>query len=126
MENLKISKVIQVFKNKGNYLECNNYRPITPLSNLNKIIEKLIHERLYSFLSKHKCICDRQFGFRSRHSTNHALLDLTEDIRNAMDNNKFAVGVFVDLQKAFDMVDHNIWGVSGLCLRTSVILNIHQ
>ena len=67
-----------------------------------------MHERLYSFLSKHKCIYDRQFGFRNRHSTNHALLDLIEDIRNAMDNNKFAVGVFVDLQKAFDTVDHNI------------------
>ena len=108
MDNLKISKVIPVFKDKGNYLECNNYRPISLLSNINKIIEKLMHERLYSFLSKHKCIYDRQFGFRNRHSTNHALLDLIEDIRNAMDNNKFAVGVFVDLQKAFDTVDHNI------------------
>ena len=108
MENLKISKVIPVFKDKGSYLECNNHRPISLLSNIIKIIEKLMHERLYSFLSKHKCICDRQFGFRSRHSTNHALLDLTEDIRDAMDNNKFAVGVFVDLQKAFDTVDHNI------------------
>ena len=66
-----------------------------------------MHERLYSFLSKHKCIYDRQFGLRSRHSTNHTLLDI-KDIRNAMDNNKFAVGVFVDLQKAFDTVDHNI------------------
>ena len=97
MDNLKISKVIPVFNDKGNYLECNNYRPISLLSNI-----------LYSFLSKHKCIYDRQFGFRNRHSTNHALLDLIEDIRNAMDNNKFAVGVFVDLQKAFDTVDHNI------------------
>ena len=87
MENLKISKVIPVFKDKGNYLECNNYRPISLLSNINKIIEQLMHERLYSFLSKHKCIYDRQFGFRSRHSTNHALLDLTEDIRNAIITN---------------------------------------
>ena len=108
MDNLKISKVIPVFKDKGNYLECNNYRPISLLSNINKIIEKLMHERLYSFLSKHKCIYDRQFGFRNRHSTNHAILDLIEDIGNSMDNNKFAVGVFVDLQKAFDTVDHNI------------------
>ena len=108
MDNFKISKVIPVFKDKGNYLECNNYRPISLLSNINKIIEKLMHERLYSFLSKHKCIYDRQFGFRNRHSTNHALLDLIEDVRNAMNNNKFAVGVFVDLQEAFEVVDHNI------------------
>ena len=49
-----------------------------------------------------------QFGFRSVHSTTHALLDLTEDIRNAIGGNKFAVGIFIDLQKAFDTVDHNI------------------
>ena len=103
MDNLEISKVIPVFKDKGNYLECNNYRPISLLSNINKIIEKLIHERLCSFLSKHKCIYDRQFGFRNRHSTNHALLDLIEDIRNAMDNNKFAVGLFVDRQNLITM-----------------------
>ena len=108
IEKLKISKVIPTYKDKGNYLECNNYRPISLLSNINKIIEKIMHERLYAFLSKHKCIYDLQFGFRSQHSTNHALIDLTEDIRKAIDDNKFAVGIFIDLQKAFDTVDHNI------------------
>ena len=67
-----------------------------------------MHERLYAFLLKHNCIYDLQFGFRSGHSTNHALLVLTEDIRKAIDDNKFAVGVFIGLQKAFDTVDHNI------------------
>ena len=67
-----------------------------------------MHERLFAFLTKHKYIYDLQFGFRTGHSTNHALLDLTEDIRKAIDDNKFAVGVFIDLQKAFDTVDHTI------------------
>ena len=47
-------------------------------------------------------------GFRNGHSTNHTLLNLTEDIRNSPDNNIFAVGIFIDLQKVFDTVDHNI------------------
>ena len=108
IDDLKISKVIPIFKDKGSDLEYTNYRPISLLSNINKIIEKLMHERLYSFLEKYKCIYDLQFGFRSGHSTTHALLDLTEDIRKAIDDNKYAVGVFIDLQKAFDTVDHDI------------------
>ena len=67
-----------------------------------------MHERLDAFLVKHNCFYDLQFGFRSGHSTIHALLDLTEDIRKAIDEKKIAVGVFIDLQKAFDTVDHNI------------------
>ena len=80
-----------------------------------------MYKRLYTFLSKHNCIYELQFGFRNGHSTNHALLDLTEDIRNALDNNIFAVGIFIDLQKAFDTVDHNIllkklvyYGIRGI------------
>ena len=107
-DNLKISKTIPAFKEKGSNLECNNYRPISLLSNINKIIEKLMYTRMYNFLSIHNCIYDLQFGFRNKHSTNHALLSLTEDIRNALDNNYFAIGVFIDLQKAFDTVDHEI------------------
>ena len=80
-----------------------------------------MHSRLYNFLSKHNCIYDHQFGFRKNHSINHALINLTEEIRDALDNNSFAAGVFVDLQKAFDTVDHNIllnklnyYGVRGI------------
>ena len=109
IENLKISKTIPVYKRKGSPLDYNNYRPISLLSNINKLIEKLMYKRLYTFLSKHNCIYELQFGFRNGHSTNHALLDLTEDIRNAVDNNIFDVGIFIDLQKAFDTVDHNIF-----------------
>ena len=67
-----------------------------------------MYNRLYSFLSISNCIYELQFGFRNQHSTSHALIDLTEDIRETVDNNMFAIGIFIDLQKAFDTADHNI------------------
>ena len=97
-----------MFKNKGDPRQVNNYRPISLLSNINKIFEKLVYSRLYSFLELHECIFELQFGFRSKHSTNHALTSLTETIRDALDNSNFACGIFVDFQKAFDTVDHSI------------------
>ena len=91
------------------------------MSNINKIFEKLVYSRLYSFLNLHNCLYELQFGFPANHSTNHALLSLTEKIREALDNSDFACGIFIDLQKAFDTVDHQIllkklenYGVRGL------------
>ena len=119
--NLKIAKVNPIFKNKGDPLQFENYRPISLLSNINKIFEKLVYKRLYSFLNKYNCIYDLQFGFRAKHSTNYALISLTELVREALDSGKFACGIFVDLQKAFDTVDHEIllkkldyYGIRGL------------
>ena len=107
-ERLKLAEIVAVFKQKGDPRHVNNYRPISLLSNINKIFEKLVYSRLYSFLELHECIYELQFGFRSKHSTNHALTSLTETIRDALDNSNFACGIFVDFQKAFDTVDHNI------------------
>ena len=104
---LKIAKTIPIFK-KDSRLLVSNYRPISLLSNINKILEKLMFKRIYDFLEKFKCIYKLQFGFRSRHSTNHALIDITETIRKALDDGKYACGVFVDFQKAFDTVNHEI------------------
>ena len=104
---LKISSVIPIYK-KDSKLIVANYRPISLLSNINKILEKLMFNRLYSFLESNKCIYDLQFGFRQKHSTNHALLDMTQQIKEAIDSGNLAVGVFVDFQKAFDTVNHKI------------------
>ena len=121
IEKLKVSKVIPIFKGKGSNLECCNYRPISLLWNIDKIVEKLMHKRLYNFLSKYKIIFNLQFGFRKSHSTSHALIYLTEKVREALDANCFSCGVFVDLPKAFDTVDHEIllykldhYGIRGI------------
>ena len=120
-DNLKVSKAIPVFKDKGSLLDCSNYCLISLLSNINKIVEKLMYKRLYSFLSTHNCIYINQLGFRKKHSAIHALISLTEHIHHALDSNNIACGIFIDLQKAFDTVDHKIllrklahFGVRGL------------
>ena len=64
--------------------------------------------RLSKFLEENRYIFSRQFGFRNKHSTNHALINLTETIRKAIDDNEFACGVFPDFEKAFDTVNHGI------------------
>ena len=105
--NLKLAKVIPIFK-KGSKLSTANYRPISLLSNINKIIEKLVFSRVLSFLKINNIIYEKQFGFRPKHSTSHALINIVDTISNSLDKGKMAAGVFVDFQKAFDTVDHNI------------------
>ena len=121
-ESLKIVKVIPIFKNKGSEFETNNYRPISLLSNVDKIFEKLVHNRLTSFFNKHNLFYNKQFGFRRAHSTYHTLISLTEKIRQSLDKGQFSCGVFIDLQKAFDTVNIDIllrklelYGIRGNC-----------
>ena len=104
---LKTAKVVPVFK-KDSKLNYSNYRPISLLSNIEKIPEKLMYKRLYAFLDYNNIIYDLQFGFRQQYSTSHALINITENIRKALDDGNIGCGVFVDLQKAFDTVDHQI------------------
>ena len=106
-ERLKMVKVIPIFK-KGSRLVVSKYRPISLLSNLNKHFEKVVYKRIYDFIEKFDCLYTQQFGFRAKYSTTHALRNITEKIRSALDQNKVACGIFVDLQKAFDTVNHKI------------------
>ena len=104
---LKSANVVPVHK-KESPLDPSNYRPISLLSNVNKIFEKVLYTRLISFLEKYSCLYSLQFGFRKGMNTSHAVLYLTELIRDCVDKGGFACGVFLDLQKAFDTVEHSI------------------
>ena len=85
-----------------------NFRPISLLSIFDKILEKLMHKRLYAFLEEHRILCKNQFGFRKGYSTIYALIEIIEKIKYSIDEGKFGCGVFIDLKKAFDTVNHKI------------------
>ena len=104
---LKHAKVIPIHK-KGLPTNPSNYPPISLLSVFSKGFEKLMHRRLYKFLDSMDAFYPLQFGFRERHSTNHALISMTKAIRNTIDKGNYGCGVFIDLKKAFDTVNHSI------------------
>ena len=103
----KIAKIIPSHI-KGSTTDVNNYRPISLLSTFSKIMEKLMATRLTSYLDLHGIIYPKQFGFRAAYSTTHSLIDITENIRKTMEAKKHGCGVFIDLKKAFDTVNHDI------------------
>ena len=82
---LKSAKVVLVFK-KDSKLNQSNYRPISLSSNIEKILEKLMYKRLYTFLDYNNIIYGLQFGFRQQYSTSQALINITENIRKALDD----------------------------------------
>ena len=93
----KLSEVIPIHKG-GSTEELNNYRPISLLSIFDKIIEKLMHKRLYDFLQAHNILFQNQFGFRKNNSTTFALIEITEKIKETIDNKKYGCGIFIDLR----------------------------
>ena len=104
---LKVAKVIPIFK-KGNRNYPENYRPISLLPSINKLLEKTIEKRLRIFLKDNNTLFDYQFGFRKCHDTSHALLETINCIRTHLDNGENVLGLYLDLKKAFDTVDHRI------------------
>ena len=85
-----------------------NYRPITVLPILSKILEGLVHTQIYSYLCENKILSQSQFGFRPKLSTSTALAFFTDSILDNADNGLITASVFLDLNEAFDTVDHNI------------------
>ena len=103
----KEAKVAPLHKN-GPHEEVNNYRPISILPVLSKVIEKHVHESLSDFLNQHELLHKTQSGFRAQHSCETALVNMIDLWLNAIDDSKMIGVVLVDFKKAFDLVDHQI------------------
>ncbi len=121
-DTLKVARVCPIFKS-GEKNDFQNYRPISVLPSFSKIFEKVVQSRLLSYLYSNNILCNNQFGFRKNHSSYMALIELYDKISLAIDNKEFAIGIFIDLSKAFDTLDHNIlikklehYGIRGKAL----------
>ena len=104
---LKISRTIPIFK-AGNNTSCDNYRPISLLSSISKILEKIVACDLVHHLESNNLLNENQYGFLKNRSTVHNILQLTNKVTKDLNNKKFVLGVFLDLLKAFDAVGHEI------------------
>lgn len=121
-DEMKTAKVIPLFKT-GSKHHFTNYRPVSLLPQFSKILEKAFNNRLDLFLEKHQLLAESQYGFRANRSTTLALIESMEEITNAIDNKQYAIGLFIDLKKAFDTINHDIlinklerYGIRGVVL----------
>jgi len=104
---LKKIRVVPIFKS-GNVLECDNYRPISMLSSISKILEKIVAKKLLYHLEENNLLYSYQYGFTPGKSTEQNLIQVTNYISQALNENKFCLAVFIDLKKAFDVCSHTI------------------
>ena len=103
----KIAKLKPLFK-KGFKTDLKNYRPISLLPFMSKVVERIVHEQTMEFLDKHNILYKFQSGFRKNHSTDFCLCYLTDKISKGFDTGLLTVVILIDLQKAFDIIDHRI------------------
>ena len=122
-EELKIANITPVFKADDSKM-FTNYRPVSVLTTLSKIFERVMYKRVFDFLNDHDVLYDKQFGFRRKHSTHMALMVLIDKLINCIQNGEFVIGVFLDFSKAFDTVNHDILlrkldhvGIRGVALQ---------
>ena len=102
---LKIAKVVPIFKTGDDTL-FTNYRPISLLPSTSKVVERVIFNQLYTYFETNKLFYRSQYGFRKRHSTEFAALELVDKLLYMMDKGQVPLGIFLDLSKAFDTIDH--------------------
>ena len=119
---MKLAKVIPIYKAKNKEL-FTNYRPISLLPVISKIPENIVHNRLYSFLTKCDILYAGQYGFRPKHSTINAITQFSHNILSSIDARQQSIAVYLDLSKAFDTIDHSIllkklehYGIRGIAL----------
>jgi len=133
-ERLKFSEVRPLFK-KGDITEFSNYRPISLLTSFSKITEKIIYKRLYSYLNDNNMLVDDQYGSREKLSAKTATYTLINNVLSSLDRRNLVGGLFCDLQKAVDCVNHEIlfakikfYGISGIAnkLMRSYLENRYQ
>ena len=115
------SKFMSLLFKTGDKGSFSKYRPVSLLPQFSKIIEKLFNKRLDTFIEVNQVITSSQYGFRNKASTSHALLDLHEQLTKSMDKKLKTIGIFIDLKKAFDTIDHSllikmltIFGIRGV------------
>ena len=102
----KLSNVTPIFKT-GDPSSISNYRPISLLSLISKVLEKIIHNRVMAYLTYHHLLSDCQFGFRPCRSTQEALLTVTKDWHQSLSDRHQVAAIFFDIRKAFDSVPHD-------------------
>jgi hypothetical protein len=102
---MKIEKTEPIFK-KGDRYDRSNYRPISIISVFSKILEKLIYNRSILFINKHDTLAAVQNGFRDNKSTETASHIFIESIQESMDKQLYILGLFFDLTKAYDVINH--------------------
>ena len=122
-ESGKVARVIPVYKLKGDKQNYENYRPISLLPVFSKILERLIYNKVFEFLVRYEILFESQYGFRSNHNTTHATLDFIKTIEETIESGNYAIGIFCDLSKAFDTLNHEIlldkldhYGIRGTAL----------
>ena len=122
-DELKVANIVPLYKADDPFM-FNNYRPVSLLSVLSKVFERVMYNRLMEYLDVYKILVSCQFGFRKLHSSCMALMALMDKLISSLENKEFVIGIFLDFSKAFDNVDHDIllcklshYGIRGNALK---------